>query len=246
MSSFNVLTKFLIVTAALLTAAAVPGHAESQRVNTISVSGTGTAKVAPDMAIVSVGVLRETKTARAVLDDNNKAMARVLSAMKKQGIAEKDLQTSGFSIQPRYFYPKRKANGEQPAPEITGYVVSNNLDIRVRDLGITGEILDLVVTLGVNSGGNIRFLNDDTTSILEKARIAAVKNAIAKANTLADAAGIALGDILEISENASRPRPVPVAQARSFAVQGLSTQQGQSCLSRCRGSSEHGNVCCGA
>jgi len=171
------------------------------------------------MALVSVGVVREAKTARAALDENNQAMASILAVMEKEGIADKDLQTSGFSIQPRYFYPKRKSNGEQPAPEITGYIVSNNLDIRIRDLSKTGEILDLVVTLGVNSGGNIRFLNEDTAGILKKARISAVKDAIEKARTLAQAAEIELGDILSISENANRPGPVPLARARTFAVQ---------------------------
>ncbi|MEM9277367.1 MAG: SIMPL domain-containing protein [Pseudomonadota bacterium] len=197
----------------------VTTFAAEDRVNTISVTGTGSVSVAPDMAVVSVGVVREAKTARDALSQNNIAMAAVLKAMEEKGIAEKDLQTSNFNIQPRYFYPKRKANGEQPAPQITGYVVSNNLDIRIRDLDKTGEILDLVVTLGVNSGGNIRFMNDDTSAILKKARIAAVKDAVDKAETLTEAAEVGLGDILNISENAHRPAPVPIAQARALAVQ---------------------------
>ncbi|MEM9329911.1 MAG: SIMPL domain-containing protein [Pseudomonadota bacterium] len=188
------------------------------RVNTIAVTGTGRISVAPDMAMISVGVLREAKTARDALSANNEAMGSVLEAMKTQGIEEKDLQTSNFNIQPRYFYPKRKANGEQPAPQITGYVVSNNLDIRIRDLEQTGEILDLVVTLGVNSGGNIRFMNEDTSKILNKARTAAVEDAISKAMTLADAAQVELGDILNISENSVRPGPVPLAQARAATI----------------------------
>lgn len=181
---------------------------------TISVSGTGTAAVAPDMAIVSFGVLREGKTAREALSANNKAMNDVLTAMRDKGIADKDLQTSNFNISPRYHYPKRNSNGEQPPPQIIGYTVSNHLDVRVRDLSQTGEILDLVVSLGVNTGGNIRFTNDDKRSVLKKARIAAVKDAVEKAETLVTAAGVELGDIMTISENFTTPRPQSIARAK--------------------------------
>ena len=211
--------KAAVVTAILAVTFPSQTLATEDHRNTISVTGTGEISVAPDMALVSVGVVREAETARAALDANNKAMASVLAAMKNEGIEEKDLQTSNFNIQPRYFYPKRKANGEQPAPKITGYIVSNNLDIRIRDLAKTGEILDSVVTLGVNSGGNIRFMNANTKDILKKARTAAVKDAVEKAETLADAAAVRLGNILNISENAIRPAPVPLAQARTLAVQ---------------------------
>lgn len=171
------------------------------------------------MAVVSVGVLREAETAREALNLNNQAMGAVLAAMKDTGIEERDLQTSGFSIQPRYFYPKRKSNGEQPAPKITGYVVNNNLTIRIRVLEETGLILDRVVTLGVNTGGNIQFTNSDTDSLLKKARADAVRNALEKAQTLTSAAGVGLGKISSINESSRAPRPIGVAQARSLAVQ---------------------------
>lgn len=193
--------------------------ADDKQTSVISLTGTGSVSIAPDMAIVSFGVVKEAKTARAALDENNKAMASILKAMEENGIEKKDLQTSGFNIQPKYFYPKRKSNGEQPAPEITGYTVSNNLTIRIREIEKAGEILDLSVTLGINSGGNIQFTNSDTTAVLKEARIKAVKDALEKAQTLAQAAGVELGDILSISENSSRPRPIAIAQARSLSVQ---------------------------
>ncbi len=185
----------------------------------ISLSGTGSVSVAPDMAIISFGVIKEAKNARAALDANNKAMVSILKAMEENGIEKKDLQTSGFNIQPRYFYPKRKTNGEQPSPEIRGYIVSNNITIRIRDIEKAGSILDLSVTLGINSGGNIQFTNSDTSNILKEARIKAVKDTIEKAQTLADAANVKLGAILSISENSNRPRPIAIAQARSLSVQ---------------------------
>ncbi len=202
------LLSFLMIPAAM---------ASEERVSTISVSGTGSVNVAPDLALISFGVVREAKTAREALTANNRAMSEVLQAMKDMGIADKDLQTSNFNISPRYHYPERNSDNSQPQPVITGYVVSNELAVRVRDLSKTGEILDLVVTLGVNSGGNIRFMNDKPEAFLEKARVAAVKNALSKANILATTAGVGLGRILEISENANQPRPVPMAHTRMAA-----------------------------
>jgi uncharacterized protein YggE len=193
--------------------------ADEKQTSIISLTGTGNVSIAPDMAVISFGVVKEAKTARAALDENNKAMASILKAMEDKGIDKKDLQTSGFNIQPKYFYPKRKSNGEQPAPEITGYRVANNITIRIREIENAGEILDLSVTLGINSGGNIQFTNSDTTAVLKEARIKAVEDALEKAQTLAQAAGVELGDILNISENTSRPRPVGIAQARSLRVQ---------------------------
>lgn len=193
--------------------------ADEKQTSVISLTGTGSVSIPPDMAIVSFGVVKEATTARAALDENNKAMTSILKAMEENGIKKKDLQTSGFNIQPKYFYPKRKSNGEQPAPKITGYRVSNNLTIRIREIEKAGEILDLSVTLGINSGGNIQFTNSDTTAVLKEARIKAVKDALEKARTLAQAAGVELGNILNISENSSRPRPIAIAQARSLSVQ---------------------------
>ena len=210
---------FIATFVTLLVFTAQKGFADEKETSIISLTGTGSVSIAPDMAIVSFGVIKEAKTARTALDENNKAMATILTAMEENGIEKKDLQTSGFSIQPKYFYPKRKSNGEQPAPEITGYTVSNNLTIRIREIEKAGEILDLSVTLGINSGGNIQFTNSDTTAVLKEARIKAVKDAMEKAQTLAQAAGVELGDILNISENTSRPRPVAIAQARSLSVQ---------------------------
>lgn len=217
---FQKIYKIFLTTVIILLAFTMQNSfADDKRSSVISLTGTGSISIAPDMAIVSFGVVKEAKTARAALDENNKAMAAILKAMEENGIEKKDLQTSGFNIQPKYFYPKRKSNGEQPTPKITGYSVSNNLTIRIREIDKAGAILDLSVTLGINSGGNIQFTNSDTTAVLKEARIKAVKDALEKAQTLAQAAGVELGDILNISENASRPRPVAIAQARSFSVQ---------------------------
>jgi uncharacterized protein YggE len=179
----------------------------------ILVTGQGNVDLAPDMAVLVLTVTREAETARAALDANSAAMNEVLSAMKAEGIKARDLQTSGFSIQPKYIYPPQKSSGQRQPPHIVGYTVRNSLNVRVRDIGAVGEILDKSVTLGVNEGGNIMFTNDDPSAAITEARIKAVKNALAKAQTLAEAAGVKTGKILEISEQSFNPRPMPMARA---------------------------------
>ena len=178
----------------------------------ILVTGQGSVDIAPDMAVLSLTVSREAETARAALDANSSAMKEVLAAMKAEGIAARDLQTSGFSIQPRYIYPSPKSGQREP-PRIVGYTVRNSLTVRVRDIENVGAILDKSVTLGVNEGGNISFTNADTSVPITQARTLAVKDAIAKANTLAEAAGVKTGKLLEISEQSFMPRPMQMARS---------------------------------
>lgn len=181
----------------------------------ITVTGEGVAKKAPDMAVLTLTVLREGDTARAALDANNSAMGSVLSAMEADGIAEKDLQTSGFSIQPRYSSPSNDKKDQQ-APEIVGYQVANTLSVRVHDLSKVGDILDQSVSLGVNQGGNILFTNEDPSQAMGEARKSAMADAITKAKALTEAAGVSLGPIRRITEQSSSPHPVPMMRA-SFA-----------------------------
>lgn len=180
----------------------------------ILVSGQGSVDIAPDMAILSLTVTREADTARGALDANSSAMSEVITAMKAEGIEARDLQTSNFSIQPRYSRPPPKPSGEREPPQIIGYTVRNSLTVRVRDITIVGAVLDKSVTLGVNEGGNIRFTNADPSAAIEQARIKAVKQAIDKANTLATAAGVKTGKLLEISEQSFNPRPMVMAEAQ--------------------------------
>ncbi|MEM8749045.1 MAG: SIMPL domain-containing protein [Pseudomonadota bacterium] len=205
---------FAAVLAVSLAGPAVLGaHAAEPAEATIQVSATGNANIAPDMAIVNLSVLREADTAREALDANTKATAQVLQAMKDEGIEDRDLQTSNFSIQPRYFYPPRKKDGSQEQPRIVGYTVSNSLTVRIRDLTRVGAILDKSVTLGVNSGGQIQFSNSKPEEAINTAREAAVRNALAKAQTLTTGLGVEIGRVITISEQA-RGRPAPRGIAR--------------------------------
>jgi hypothetical protein len=184
----------------------------------ILVSGLGRSDLAPDMAILSLMITREADTARAALDANSSAMNNVLEALNAEGVETRDIQTSNFSIQPRYSRPGQNSSGHREAPRIVGYTVRNGLDVRVRDINKLGTILDKSVTLGVNQGGNITFTNNDPSAAIAQARIRAVKEAMTKAQTLAEAAGVKTGRILEISEQSANPRPVPLARTEMAMV----------------------------
>lgn len=204
--------------AASIAAHSQPALASEDETPRITITGTGNVSVAPDMAILNLGVTREAETAREALDENNAAMAQVIEAMKAQGIEGKDLQTSNFSIQPRYTHHRPKQGEEQKPPRITGYVVSNNLTVRIRDLALVGSVLDESVTLGVNTGGGIHFTNDDPGAEIAEARANAMRDAMNRANTLLETAGASMGRILSISEQSHTPRPMPVAQARMMSA----------------------------
>ncbi len=197
----------------LLISSALAHSGDNQPPPRILVTGQGTVDIAPDMAVLVLTVTREADTARAALTANSTAMGEVLRAMQAQGIAERDLQTSNFSIRPVYTRPPRKSSGEMEAPRIVGYTVRNSLSVRVRDIGKVGAILDKSVTLGVNEGGSILFTNDDPSAAMTQARVKAMQEATAKAKTLAQAAGVKIGRVLEISEQSFNPRPMPMGRA---------------------------------
>ncbi len=201
----------------MLTSFAPAFAAEAERREaTIMVSGEGEAAIAPDMALVSLSVVRDAATAGEALSANSAAMAEVLASLKEQGIAEKDMQTTDFSIQPKYRQQPTDGTGFE-APEIVGYSVSNGLTVRVRDLAKLGGLIDQAVTLGVNQGGNIVFTNDNPDAAIDAARKAAVADAAAKAKTLSEAAGVKVGRVIDISENFARPMPMMMSAAAPMA-----------------------------
>lgn len=200
----------------LVGAFSLPAFAQENQMTTqparIAVTGEGMMTASPDMAILNLSVLRQAKTAREAMTANNEAMIKVLDAMKKAGIEDRDLQTGGINIQPIYVYPDDKNNLKEPT--ITGYSVSTSLTVRVRELANVGKILDESVTLGVNQGGDLNLVNDNPSAVINEARKRAVANAIAKAKTLADAAGVGLGRVVEISELSRPPMPMPIARGQ--------------------------------
>lgn len=177
---------------------------------TLSLTGHAEIATAPDMAIIASGVVSEAKTARAALDANNAAIGEVLKAMREAGIADKDLQTSQFRVEPRYYHPPEDKNG-RPPPRIVSYRVSNQLTVRVRALDRLGAILDRSVGLGANQLSGISFTLADDSGPMNEARRQAMADAIAKAELYAAAAGVKLKRILSIGESGAVRPPVPYA-----------------------------------
>lgn len=207
----------LLAGTVLLGGAALADDHGMPREATITVSGNGESRATPDTAIVTMSVTQQEKTARESLDANNKAMTAVLDSLKADGIEARDLQTSGFSIQPVYNY-SQNADGSQKPPELVGYQTTNSITVRVRDLAKAGAVIDKSVSLGINQGGDIRFVNEDTDAILKAARQDAMKDAMAKAKELTEAAGVGIGRIVDISESISNPMPVPMAMMAKDAA----------------------------
>lgn len=214
----------IVLIAAALVLPAAGGWAQTgpeARERLLSVSGEGNVTAHPDMALITLGVVSEAESARAALADNNASMTRVIDALKAEGLQPRDLQTSGFSVEP--VYSQRPSNYDGPEPfrsEIVGYRVRNNLTVRIRDLERVGAILDQVITLGANSVSGPTFTVADPAPLDDEARRAAVKDALRKARLYAEAAGVELGPIFRIDEGYSRaPEPIqPGAMMRMEAA----------------------------
>ena len=204
----------LLMAASLLAAPASAHDVEQKR--TISLSATGAVKTTPDKVDISTGVTSEAKSAREALDANTDAMAKVVGALKEDGIEPKDIQTVNFSVGPIYEQrPYDRPDGK--APLIVGYRVTNQVRITLHDTKTLGAILDKVVTLGANQIDAIEFGVEDPEALKDEARKLALKNVTDNAKLYAEAAGVGLGPILSISEEESAyyPRAVPTA-ARGF------------------------------
>lgn len=195
---------------------------------TISVNGTGEVKSKPDMAIINSGVVSEAPSARDALAKNNTAMAAVIGALKKAGIADQDIQTSNFSVSPQY--PPYQPN-QREAPHITGYQVSNQVTVRVKNLAKLGAILDALVQVGANQINGISFDIDQPKPLQNEARKLAVADARAKAELYAAAAHVSLGRVLQISESGGFVGPQPMYAMDKVAAQSVPIAAGQQTLS---------------
>ena len=196
----------LMMSVALL--AAAPGYAASLDTpapRTLSVTGQGIAKAAPDEANFSSGVVAQGATAAQALAANNRAMNQVFATLKKQGIPDKAIQTSNLSLSPQYQPCKPNVACVQ---KIIGYEVSNTVSVTV-GLDKTGTVLDALVASGSNQLGGISFAIHDPKPLLEQARAEAVKDAFARAQLYAHAAGVSLGPIQSLQEaGSSVPQPM--------------------------------------
>lgn len=190
----------------LLLVCAAPGaHADAAATpRVLTVTGTGEGKGVPDQATLSTGVVSQAPTAAGALAANSRAMNQVFDTLKRAGIADKQIQTSDFSVSPQY---KTTTNGPQ---RIVGYQVSDTVTVIVDKLDKVGPALDALVAAGANQIEGPSFSIADPKPLLAEARQAAVNDAIARARSYAAAAGVTLGPILSIGEGGSEAPPQPM------------------------------------
>jgi uncharacterized protein len=167
--------------------------------HTISVAGSGKVVVVPDLATVNLGVVIERDTAKAARTAAAQSMTRVVDAIKKLGIDDKDIATSTVSLSPVYNYPTNQA------PKIRGYQLQNMVTVTVRDLDKLSDLLDNTVVAGATSVDGISFDVADRAKAESQAREAAVKDAKAKADTLASGLGVRITGVANVSESVSTP-----------------------------------------
>lgn len=163
--------------------------------NQIRVAGTATVKAAPDIATVEIGVQTFNEEVEAAVAENNRKSDDIISALKANGIAESDIQTSRFNI-----YPQRDYWDEEGRNEIIGYQVDNMVSVTIRNLDSVGEVLQEAVDAGANNIYGVNFTLDDPSSLRDTARVEAVKDARQRAEVMAEAAEIELGDVTSITE----------------------------------------------
>jgi uncharacterized protein YggE len=194
-------------------------QAQAQQVQTapegrVIVTGEGEVAVAPDHAQITSGVTTRAKSVKEATDANSKVMAAVTAALLEAGIEQKDIQTSRFSIQPVY-----APQGPSTEPKLSGYSVSNQVRVKIREIGKIGEILDRLITAGATNLGGIAFLVSNPSKALDQAREAAIADARRKAEVYTHASGLRLGQVKWIVEDTGVALPISMrAQAGSASM----------------------------
>ena len=203
---------------------AVPAAATTDNRNTISVTGSGLAYGAPDVASVQIGVQSRNTDPKAAVAENTQRASALNEALKALGIEAKDLQTSNFSVSAQQDYDP--ATG-QPRGAFN-YVVDNTLTVTVRDLGQLGDVLSQSVEAGANTIHAVSFSVSDPAKLEAEARAKAMADAKTRAEALAQAAGVTLGGPISINEYLSAsPLPGPVYRAEAASLAAVPVQTGQ-------------------
>jgi uncharacterized protein YggE len=196
-------------------AATVPTNSSVQG---ITVNGTGTVTIKPDLATITIGVQAQAPSAADAQGIASAAMAKVVDAIKGNGIAEADIATQWVSLEPQYNY---KNDGSTPT--VIGYVSNQTVSVKVRDLARVGPVIDTAVAAGANQVSGISFSVADPSAAASQARATAIADAKARATELANAAGVTLGAATMITE-VSAPGPIPYEyRAAAPAADGAGT-----------------------
>jgi uncharacterized protein len=218
-----------VTMAALLAFSALPFSAAAAQTAPVAVQvisgtrldvvATGEVNRVPDIAQISAGVVTTAPTATAALEQNARQMGAVREALRRAGVADRDIQTSSINLYPDYRHDERGGN-----PQIIGYRASNEVMVKFRDIANAGKILDALVAQGANQINGPMLGIDKPEAALDEARTKAVGNARARAELYARALGKRVGRILSISEAGGQFAPMPVMMMRGESAQDASTK----------------------
>jgi len=206
-----------ILLAALLVAAVPAAPALAQVTTTLAqpiagtrleLTATGEATRIPNLAMISAGVVTRAPTATGALQENSARMERVLAALRRVGIAERDIQTSSISLSPEYNYQ------ENQPPQLVAYSASNQVTIRFRDIRNAGQVLDILVAEGANQISGPNMTIERPEEALDEARTNAVAAGRARAELYARALGKRVARVISVSEGGGYypPPPMPMAE----------------------------------
>jgi uncharacterized protein len=210
-SSF--LMAFLPALAAVSPAQALERVLDINNDRWVEVIGEGAVSAAPDFARVTLGVTTAGKDAGEAMAANARSASALVALVKSEGVAPADIRTSAMSISPVFAQPSPGHPGE---PAITGYSVSNDVTVIVRDIPRLGAILDKAVGAGANAIYGIAYGENDPGALLDKARPLAVADARRKAEIYARAGGAEIGRLMELTEEGGAQPPVGFA-TRAYA-----------------------------
>lgn len=188
----------------------------------INVSGVGEVYAKPDLATANFSVFTEGNQVAAAMEETTEKMNSIISLLKEKGVLEKDLRTTEFSINPRYAWPRGGAQ------VLSGYEVRQTLEVKIRDLEKSGEIVQTAVNAGANQVGNLQFTVDDRDSYVSEARKQAIDEAQAQAKEIASQLGVRLTRITGFYESTNSGYPMPYyrgGSAESFDLAVSSTPQ---------------------
>lgn len=197
----------------------------AQQPHGLSVTGHGEVRTAPDMATISIGVVTEDRSARAAAAANAQAAHATAAAMHSHGVADADIQTSDYGIEPLTTQPT-----DTRRPTITGYRVTNTVRVRVRALDQLGSLIDAASTAGANVIYGVSFGLSDRSAAEDEALAAAIKNARRKADRAAAAAGVRIAGIASIQEGGAGRPPEPVMFAARAAMMATPISAGETTI----------------
>lgn len=200
--------------------------ADAGRDRWIEVTGEASVNARPDFARVTLGVTTTGKDAREATAANAKAVNALIMAIKGDGVAPVDIQTSSLSISPQFSNPRQNSAGE---PSIIGYNVSNMVTVTVRDIPRLGSLVDRAVEAGANAMYSLAYGENDPGALLDKARPMAVADAKRKAEIYAGAAGAKVGRLMRLSDQAGAQPPLfpRAAYARAAAAAPTPIEPGE-------------------